>query len=407
MWTSFRRHPWRWLLLALLLAGAAAWWLAARRPAAPRWVTAPVQRMDLEDTVLATGTIRAARMINVGAQATGQVKALHVKVGDQVRQGQLIAEIDATTQRNALRDELAGIESLKAQRASRQAALTLARQNLQRQQDMLARDATSRAEWQAAQNQLAAAEADLKTSAAQLAQATLKAETARANLGYTRIAAPMDGTVVAIVTEQGQTVNAAISTPTIVKLAQLDTVQIEAQISEADVPRVKPGMPAWFTLLGEPEQRHATTLHAIDLLPPGQAQASDANATSTAATQGAIYYNGVLHAPNPEGRLRVSMTAQVHIVVARAPQALAVPAAALGAPGADGRPTVRVLSGEGRHARVDTRPVRTGLNNRVHVQVLEGLQEGERVITGQAEDAATAALDDASASEAGAAPDTP
>lgn len=381
MRTSFKQHPWRWLLLAALLTGAVLWWRLATTPVQPQWTTANVQRMDLQDTVLATGAIRAARMISVGAQATGQVKVLHVQVGDVVRQGQLIAEIDDTTQRNALRDELAGIESLKAQRASRQAALTLARQNLQRQQDMMVRDATSRAELQAAQNQLAAAQADLQTSAAQLEQATLKAETARANLGYTRITAPMNGTVVAVVTEQGQTVNAAMSTPTIVKLAQLDTVVIDAKISEADVTRVQPGMSAWFTLLGEPQERYATTLGSIDLLPPGQSQGNES--ALNASTQSAIYYNGVLHAPNPDGRLRVAMTAQVHIVVAQAPQALAVPAAALGAADADGRPTVRVLLGEGRAQRIDTRAVRTGLNNRVHVQILEGLQEGERVITGE------------------------
>ena len=383
-------------LLALLWA-ARGYWAARHAPAA--WLTAPVQRMDLEDTVLATGTIRAEKMINVGAQATGQVKALHVKVGDHVKQGQLIAEIDATTQQNTLRDELAGIDSLKAQRASRQAALTHARLQLERQQQMYARDATSRAELQAAQNQLAGAQADLKTNEMQLQQAALKAETARANLGYTRIAAPMDGTVVAIVTEQGQTVNAMMSTPTIVKLAKLDVVQIDAQISEADVGRVKPGMPAWFTLMGEPDKHYPTELVSIDLVPPDQARADTAPATTTGATQGAIYYNGILQAPNPDGALRVSMTAQVHIVVASAPQALTVPAAALGERGADGRVGVRVLTGEGAHERVEPRPVRVGLNNRVNVQVLEGLNEGERVIVGKAPTAAEQAAAAASASE--------
>ena len=324
--------------------------------------------------------------MNVGAQATGQVKALHVKVGDVVKKGQLIAEIDDTTQQNALRDELAGIESLKAQRASRQAALTLAKQNLARQQEMMAKDATSRADLQSAQNQLAAAEADLKTNAAQLEQANLKAQTARANLGYTRIAAPMDGTIVAVVTEQGQTVNAAMSTPTIVKLARLDEVKIEAQISEADVPRVKPGMAAWFTLLGEPDKRYATELKAIALLPPAdESGSSDTSASATsAASATAIYYNGILHAPNPDGVLRVSMTAQVHIVVDRVQGALTVPASALGAKDDEGRYAVRVLTGEGDKQREETRLVRVGLNNRVHAQVLEGLKEGEHVITGEA-----------------------
>ncbi|MDO5691964.1 MAG: efflux RND transporter periplasmic adaptor subunit [Pseudomonadota bacterium] len=377
---------WGWLLLALgvLAVGGYVWWSAASADAAPAWLTAPVQRTDLEDTVLATGTIRAARMVNVGAQATGQVKALRVQVGDKVKAGQLIAEIDATTQQNALRDDLAALASLKAQRASRQAALTHARLALERQQTMMARDATSKAELQAAQNQLAAAEADLKANEMQLQQAGIKIETSRANLGYTRIVAPMDGTVVAVVTEQGQTVNSAMSSPTIVKLAKLDVVQIEAQISEADVTRLKPGMPAWFTLLGEPDKRYPTELKSIDLIPADQAKDTGGAVPATTGGTGAVYYNGVLQADNPDGHLRVSMTAQVHIVAASAPQALVVPAAALGAQDADGRYAVRVLVGEGRAEQVQTRAVRVGLNTRVQAQVLDGLQEGERVVIGQA-----------------------
>ncbi len=385
-----RRKAWPWILLAPLLLAALGWaawtaWSGWGQSARSDWLTAPVQRADLEDTVLATGTIRAARMVNVGAQATGQVKALHVQVGDKVKAGQLIAEIDATTQQNALRDDLAALASLKAQRASRQAALTHARLALERQQTMMARDATSRADLQAAQNQLAAAEADLKANEMQMQQAGIKIETSRANVGYTRIVAPMDGTVVAVVTEQGQTVNAAMSSPTIVKLAQLDRVLIEAQISEADVTRLKPGMPAWFTLLGEPDKRYPTELKSIDLIPADQAKDTGAAApTTSGSTGGAVYYNGVLEADNPDGTLRVSMTAQVHIVAAKAQQTLVVPAAALGDEDPQGRRAVRVLVDEPGGQRVETRAVRVGLNTRVQAQVLEGLQEGERVIIGKA-----------------------
>lgn len=380
---KFLKKRWPWLLAVPALIAAAAWWQLAQRPAAPQWVTAPVERQDLQDVVIATGSIKAQQQVNVGAQATGQIKALHVKVGDVVQPGQLIAEIDATTQQNALRDELAGIKSLQAQITARQAALTLARQNLTRQEQMMASDATARADLQTAQNQFAAARADLKMSQAALEQAMLKAETARANLGYTRILAPMAGTIVAVVTEQGQTVNAAMSSPTIVKLAKLDTVRIEAQISEADVPRVKPGMPAWFTLLGDADTRHETSLESIALLPPAQ-ESSAESASSATTTATAIYYNGIFNAPNPDGLLRVAMTAQVHIVVAEAKQALTIPYAALGAKQPDGRHEVRVLPAGDASAEPETRLVRTGLNNRIHVQVLDGLQEGDHVITGQA-----------------------
>ena len=109
---KFLKKRWPWLLAVPALIAAAAWWQLAQRPAAPQWVTAPVERQDLQDVVIATGSIKAQQQVNVGAQATGQIKALHVKVGDVVQPGQLIAEIDATTQQNALRDELAGIKLL-------------------------------------------------------------------------------------------------------------------------------------------------------------------------------------------------------------------------------------------------------------------------------------------------------
>ncbi|MDO5673683.1 MAG: efflux RND transporter periplasmic adaptor subunit [bacterium] len=367
--------------MAVVLAGW--WWLQQSAPKASPWLSVPVTRQNIADTVQATGTIRAAKLVNVGTQATGQVQALHVRVGDRVQAGELIAEIDATTQNNTLRDEIASQQSIMAQQKARQAALDYARQNLKRQQSMYAKDAGSLAELQAAQNALAAAEAELRINATQLQQAAIKIETARANLGYTRIVAPMAGTVVALITEEGQTVNSAMSTPTIVKLAQLDTVLIEAQISEADVTRLKPGMPAYFTLLGDPHTRYPTELHSVDLIPADQVRESSSAGPAPTSQGGAIYYNGRLHADNTAGTLRVAMTAQVVITVAGLNNVLVVPAAALGTRAADGRYAVRVLEEGRKGEELIHKKVRIGLNNRVYAQVLEGLQEGEQVVVGK------------------------
>lgn len=364
------------IVLALLAGGG--WWLFGARKAENPWLTAKVTRMDLEDAVLATGTIEAARLVSVGAQASGQVKALHVKEGDVVKQGQLIAEIDATTQSNTLKNELAALDSLKAQRAALQAALRHAELELARQKEMFAHEATSKAEVQSAENALASAQANLQVNTAETAQANLRIATARANLGYTRIVAPMDGTVVAVVTEEGQTVNAVQSAPTIVKLAKLDVVEIKAEISEADVPRVAPGMPAYFTLLGDADKRYDSTLQSIA---PAPASLATETTTTTSSTASAVYYNGVLQAPNPDGKLRISMTAQVSIIAAQAKNALSIPSAALGAKDADGRREVRVLVQQGgSQPRVETRKVKIGLNNRVNAEVLDGLQEGDTVL---------------------------
>jgi len=354
-------------------------------PAPPQVTSAAVERGDLEVSVLATGTINAYKLVSVGARATGEVKRLAVALGDKVKEGQLIAEIDALTQQNALRDAQASLRSAEALLGARQATLVQAELAAKRQRELAAGDAGARADLEAAEATLNTARADVESQRAMVAQARINVDTAQLNLGYARVLAPMDGTVVAIVTEQGQTVNAAQTAPTIIKLARLDTMTIKARISEADVPRVKPGMPVHFSLLGEPDRRIQATLRAVE---PGDTTLADSSATtstssSTSGTTNAIYYNGIFDVPNPDGTLRINMTAQATIVLAQAKAALTIPVAALGAREGSGgdRHKVRVLGADGR---IEDRVVRVGLNNRVRAQVLDGLKEGERVVTAEA-----------------------
>ena len=348
-------------------------------PPPPQVATAPVAVADIEDTVLATGSIGAAKLVSVGAQVTGEVKRLHVKLGDAVKQGQLIAEIDALTQQNNLRNAQAALQSAEAQLRAKQASLKQASLAAARLRELVAIDAGSRADLEAAEATLGTTQAEIAAQQAQIAQARIAADTAQVNLGYTRITAPMDGVVVAVVTEQGQTVNANQSAPTVIKLARLDMMTVKAQISEADVPRVKPGMPVYFSLLGEPDKRINASLRAVE--PGPTTLATDTAATTaTASAVSAIYYNGIFDVPNPDGRLRINMTAQATIVLAEAKQVLAVPSLALGTKAKDGRYPVRVLEGD----KIVEKTVRVGLNNRVNAQVLDGLKAGELVITSEA-----------------------
>ena len=369
-------------LVVMALIVKAVWFSP---PAPPQVTSAAVERGDLEVSVLATGTINAYKLVSVGARATGEVKRLAVALGDKVKEGQLIAEIDALTQQNALRDAQASLRSAEALLGARQATLVQAELAAKRQRELAAGDAGARADLEAAEATLNTARADVESQRAMVAQARINVDTAQLNLGYARVLAPMDGTVVAIVTEQGQTVNAAQTAPTIIKLARLDTRTIKARISEADVPRVKPGMPVHFSLLGEPDRRIQATLRAVE---PGDTTLADSSATtstssSTSGTTNAIYYNGIFDVPNPDGTLRINMTAQATIVLAQAKAALTIPVAALGAREGSGgdRHKVRVLGADGR---IEDRVVRVGLNNRVRAQVLDGLKEGERVVTAEA-----------------------
>ncbi len=369
------------MALALLLTVAVA--VAAKLyffPSAKKseFVTATAALSDLEQSVLATGTLQAFKQVSVGAQASGQVRSLKVALGDAVKKGQLVAEIDSMKQQNDLRNTQAALDSARAQLASKQAALKQAELAFRRQQELLALDAISRESFEQADAKLETTRAEIRATEAQIAQAKIAADTAQVNLGYTKILAPMDGVVVAIVTQEGQTVNANQSAPTIIKLALLDTITVKAQISEADVVRVRTGQKAYFTILGAPEKRYYTTLRTMEPAPDSIAKEDTSSSSSSAS---AIYYNGLLDVPNTDGRLRISMTAQVYIVLNEAKQVLTIPAAALGERGRKGMTTVRVLGEDGKALE---RQVKVGINNNVNAQILEGLAVGDKVVTGEA-----------------------
>jgi macrolide-specific efflux system membrane fusion protein len=250
---------------------------------------------------------------------------------------------------------------------------------------MLASEATSQADFEAAEATQESTRAQIKALDAQIVQSQTSLDTAKANLGYTKILAPMDGTVVAVVAKEGQTVNAVQSSPTIVKLAKLDTMTVSAEISEADVIRVKPGQPVYFTILGNPNKRYYGKLRTIEPAPESiEKETTGAASTSSTSstTSEAIYYNALFEVPNPTGELRISMTAQVYVVLSEARQALTIPASALGAALPDGGRVVQVVNEQGRP---EPRPIRIGINNNVSAQVLEGLQVGERVVVGEAQ----------------------
>ena len=214
------------IVLAGLGLGAKVAFFPAAEPV--QYLTAPVTRGDVRETVLATGTLTAFKQVSVGSQASGQVRTLAVELGDTVREGDLIAEIDSQSQENAMRIARASLENIKAQKAAKEATLMQAESEFARQEGMLRAKATSRQDYEDALATLTGTRADIAALDAQIVAADIDVDTARVELGYTRITAPMDGVVVAVVTKQGQTVNANQSTPTIVKLAQLDTMTVEA-----------------------------------------------------------------------------------------------------------------------------------------------------------------------------------
>lgn len=395
------------LLLVIGIIGFLCWSFFKPKQEQPEYITEAVTRSDIENTVLATGTLDATKLVSVGSQASGQVKKMYVALGDEVKKGQLIAQIDSETQQNTLKNSAANIRNLEAQRLQQDAQLNQARLAYNRQKEMFAQDATSKANFETAEANYKTAQAQLKGIQAQIEQATLSQSTAQTNLSYTKIVAPIDGTVVAIVTEEGQTVNANQSTPTIVKLAQLENMTIKAQVSEADIMKVHKGQAVYFTTLGDEKKRYAT-LRQIE---PAPESISNESSTSTSSTSSsAVYYNALFDVPNEDGKLRIDMTAQVFIVLDSAKNVLSVPSSALSKSNSRQKhPNVQPLKltpeqekavqngtatiynvRVAHQTQAETKQVLVGLNNRIEAQILAGLNEGDQVIIADSQDNAAA-----------------
>jgi macrolide-specific efflux system membrane fusion protein len=183
----------------------------------------------------------------------------------------------------------------------------------------------------------------------------------------------MSGTVVAIVTKEGQTLNSAQQVPTIVKLARLDKMQVKIQISEADVARVKPGQPVYFTLMGDSGHRYHSRLQVVEPVPDS---ANQDTSPAGGAGASAVYYNGSFSVSNPEGKLRIGMTAQVTIVLGKAKNAVTIPIAALGEKRSNGYYVVQVLN----NGQPEEREVQVGVRDNMNVQIIKGLKAGEQVL---------------------------
>ncbi len=185
----------------------------------------------VSESVLATGILKPRKIVAVGAQVSGRIIALHVKPGDELKEGDLVAEIDSVSQANDVRKSKAALAVVEAQLAEKQANLANAKIVLERQTQIFESRAGSRADLDTAAANLKVIEAQIAALQAQIIQAQVTVSTAEANLGYTKITAPMAGTVLSVVNQEGRTVNANQSVPTIVILGDLDTMTVRAAIS--------------------------------------------------------------------------------------------------------------------------------------------------------------------------------
>lgn len=376
-----------WIIIGLALIGGGygywEWSKAEATQMAMPPATVTVELGDVEQIVLASGVIEAGNLVSVGARVSGLIETLAVGLGDRVQAGDLIAEIESLDQQNDVLQADADLAQIEAQIAASQASLREAELGLNRTRQLNERNLTSAVELEAAEAGLAVARANLKALQAQRARAEVAVTSARLALERTRITAPVSGTVVAVVIAQGQTVNAANAAPTIVKIADLTRMTVKADVSEADITRVAPGQQATLTLLGEPDTPIAATLRAVEPAP------ASIKTSDTVETDKAIYYVASFDVENPDGKLRIGMTAEVKIQLARATGVPVVLASTLGKAKPDGTYTVEVWNPDTE--RREQRSVTIGVTDNITAEVTQGLQAGDLVVADRVSGASAAA----------------
>lgn len=357
-------------LLVLVAVGAGAWFAwkapASKNPAATM-MTVQVQITTVDDVVTAQGKLEPRDYVDVGAQVSGQLEKIHFELGDVVKAGDLLAEIDPEVYEKRVEADEAALKRLQAQRLQQEASVLQAQQKFDRNKKLVKDKAVSQENFQDAETALKIAQAQLAALDAQIAEAQSTLEGDQANLGYTKIYAPMDGTVVVQSVQEGQTLNASQQAPTLVQLANLDTMTVRAQVAEADIMRLKPGMDVSFTTLGSQGRTWTGTVRQI--LP------------SPETINDVVLYNVLVDVDNKDRQLMTGMSTQMFFAINKAENVLALPVSALGkrVPDQDGEDTlaysVRVVQGR----KIEDRVVQIGLMNRTMAEVKSGLSAGDEI----------------------------
>jgi macrolide-specific efflux system membrane fusion protein len=371
--------------IVVLLLGL-GYWSMQRKPEAPPLPTAAAELSDIKQTVQSAGILQAKLKVDIGAQVSGQIKRLHVQLGQKVAKGELLVSLDPELARNDVQQAEASLARQATVVESREIDVAAARRELERQRRLFKGEATSGVEAEKAETDLAKLEADLRGQSATLAQ--LKADLGKKQLalGYTSITAPMDGEVVSIAVQEGQTVTAVQTTPLLLTLAKLDVITVRARVAEADIQSISVGQEASFVTLAGKGKRYSGRVRVIQPIPERAGNA--------------VFYNVLFDVDNAAHELLSDMTVQVDLVTGRAEKSLSVPIVALGARQADGRYAVFVQGADGKPAQ---RLIRTGLQDSARVQVLDGLKAGEKVLLVPPPEAADGAASGASAASAASA----
>jgi macrolide-specific efflux system membrane fusion protein len=369
----------RWLPWILILVGLLAFWKWQSVTPPINYITGTIARGTLEDAVTATGVLEAKEYVDIGAQVSGVLKKINVNLGESVKKGDLLAQIDPTVFEARVVEDEATLKNLDAQLDAAEASRKLAEQRLTRNRNLLKSDAVSQDELDRSEAEFSRAESAIEALKAQIDKARGSLSATKANLGFTKIYAPIGGTVVKIQAREGQTLNASQTAPILFKIADLSTMTVQAQVSEADIQRIKLGLSVYFTTLGDPDTRHEGKVRGVEPTPM--------------STNPPVFYNTLFDVPNDNLSLMPEMTAQVYFPMMTRTNVLMMPLAALDYANKQSR--YRTKQGTGKKNKQssdrvfvlrDEKPVEVevvlGLKNRVSAEVISGLSEEQEVITG-------------------------
>ena len=369
------------ILLGLAVAaGAAYYFFSSNSKQETTYLTESVTRGNVEKTVVASGSVESVNEVDVGAQVSGKITKLYVKLGQEIKKGEMIADIDSTTQINTLNTKKAALVSYQAQLKAKKTAYDVALSSYNRLSKLYTQKATSLDSVNTAKSTLDNAKAEMEAIEANIKQAEIEVNTAETNVGYTKITAPMDGTIISVPVSEGQTVNANQTTPTIVTIADLSKMKIKPEISEGDITKVKAGQEVSFTILSDSQTVYHSVIDSVD---PANTTTSDSSSTSSlssssSSTTSAIYYYANVLIDNPDRTLRIGMTTENNIKIANAKDVLLVSNMAIQK--RDGKSFVNVLNDKNQP---EHREVETGVQNDFKTEIKSGLNEDEKVIVSQ------------------------
>jgi membrane fusion protein, macrolide-specific efflux system len=393
--TSFLRRKSVWAVIALIIAS----YFAYKHFTKPAVVAAPVlteavTKRDISRSITLSGKVQPSVTVDVGTQASGQIEQVHVVVGQRVKRGDLLVTLDPSIARNDVQQAQANVDQTSAQLDAKQIDLEQSRKEAARQQRLFEGDAVTRNELENAQTALRRLETDIRMQTASLNKQAADLAKAKLRLSQTQVFAPREGEVLNIALQAGQTVTATQSTPTLLTLANLDTVNIQAQIAEADVLRIKVGQEAELTSAADRNKTYKAIVKRLQ--PPARSSAT------ASRNESVVFYGVTLEAQNTDGKLLSEMSTQALITVAGVKDVLTVPLLAVGERDNNGSFAVQVMSDADASAGVSAssnasanskankgveRKVRLGMNDTKFVEVVSGLKLGEKVIVQRPEDA--------------------